>query len=219
MRAELTASHSRVSKILNDIGYLLGSRRLYLLHHTAVQDTLRLSEDQLQQVHPLLEKRREALLIRPGPDAWQRRNQELAALEKVAAEVLRPDQLRRLGQIALQRQGSQAFRDPQVVEALRLTAEQHSKVQAIPFEVWQVRGRGRLPPLGWGLGDGPGMEPFWPRTSEMEKTILERTMNLLTVEQKAVWKELVGEPFQLPRLGGDVWLGNGPASRERQRPE
>src|SRR5207244_922865 len=55
-----------------------------------------------------------------------------ALLDKALAEILQPEQGRRLRQILLQRQGTQAFSDPQVAGELGLSAEQADRIRGLP---------------------------------------------------------------------------------------
>ena len=58
--------------------------------------------------------------------------------EAAIAVILTPDQLRRVGQIALQTKGPMAFRDPGVAATLKLTADQRERIRGIEAEVRRV---------------------------------------------------------------------------------
>jgi hypothetical protein len=54
--------------------------------------------------------------------------------ERVLAEILKPEQLKRLKQISYQRRGSNAFTDPDVAKAIQLTENQQKKTRARAWE-------------------------------------------------------------------------------------
>src|SRR5262249_26693831 len=103
-------------------------------------------------------------------------------------EILNQEQMRRLGQIALQMQGPAAFRDTDVVATLKLTAEQKESIRAIEADTFF--GFGEAP-----HGGRPGRDSgTWHR--ERRTRASERILALLTPAQTKRWKELTGEPFK-----------------------
>ena len=125
---------------------------------------LRLTGKQKSKVAGLLDRvedERKAL-FEAGRDlpSEQKRQQWLELAYAHDAEikaVLSPNELHRLWQIALRLQGTGAFRDPAVVAALKLTAEQRDGIRAI--DAAEHRGPGPKGPPGKGPGKGPGGGP------------------------------------------------------------
>src|SRR5262249_9498262 len=98
-----------------------------LLTHQAVQQELHLSGDQVQGILELAGKRRD-LRTDLRKLSWEERIahvQQLVNLETAWLDYLEPEQVQRLQQIAWQQRGPFAFTDPEVSDALRLTAEQN----------------------------------------------------------------------------------------------
>ena len=102
------------------------------------------------------------------------------------AAVLTPDQAKRLRQIAVQQQFVRAFDDPRVVESLQSTPAQRNQIRAIQDE------------------SSLAILNRWPNDPKESRKLMEQTwrtnvgriVDLLTPEQAAVWKELIGAPFE-----------------------
>ena len=117
-QAELEVTRDRVETILRDLAVLQGERQVFLLREPAVLTHLRIPAEQrsrLQELIRQLDKQR-AEEFRGfhqwTPDQRRQRSVELARKnEGKIAELLSPEQLRRLRQVALQCQGPRAFRD------------------------------------------------------------------------------------------------------------
>jgi hypothetical protein len=176
--------------IYSRLGSLRGGRQLNLLAQKSVQEDLRLSGDQAQQVARLREERHEAFRdFRPlTPEEWRAKYDELTAQETALAGLLQPEQARRLQQIALQLRGTEAFSDPEVANALQLTHEQKERIWALQDEtrrvIWAVYHAGDTSPEG-----RKKLEELW-------QSARKQLLDVLTDEQKARWKELTGEPFK-----------------------
>jgi Spy/CpxP family protein refolding chaperone len=167
-----------------------GGGQLGLLSQKSVQDELKLSEDQIKQATQLSEKQREA--FRGARDLSQEERQKkfadmVAANDKALAEILKPDQLKRLKQISLQLRGTMAIADPETVAALKLTDEQKEKVKTIAEDFRKEAGN---------RAGGGDREEARKRRAEARKTAEDQLMAVLTDEQKTKWKELAGEPFK-----------------------
>jgi hypothetical protein len=99
--------------------------------------------------------------------------QERAAPEE-SAKLLSAEQTRRLNQLLMQQAGVWAFMDPAVSEAIQLTPAQRAALAATPKE---ARANPRPP------GEKDDGSP------------LDRITWVFTADQRARWRELVGEPF------------------------
>ena len=179
-----------------------------LLSQESVRKELNLTEDQAKSASELNQKRRDSFgsLRDLGRDEARAKMEERAkADEKVVADLLKPEQLKRLKQIVWQQRGPQALSEPEVATALGLTDEQKTKAKAIQEKSW-ADGR----ELFQGGGDRQGA---WQKAEDLRKKAGEDLTALLTDEQKTKWKDLTGEPFkgELQRFRG----GDGGGRRRR----
>lgn len=215
-------------------GDLLG-----LLGRDEVRQELQMADDQIDG----LQKVRERLPRPERPDfdfrnASEQQRAEFAARMRAQAaeraeavneqldELLLPEQLKRLKQIALQQQGVQALLTPevaselglseQVSESLKSTAETHQqKVREAIQAAMGDRGGQRGPGRGEGAGRGGEMrERMETLRTEGDAALLA----LLTDEQKAKFEELKGQPFELAARGFGRGEG-GPRGEAGQRGE
>jgi serine/threonine protein kinase len=179
----------RLSSALR-LNWLRNGGPLLLLEQPSVREELELSEDQARQVARLAARRRAAFWDSPDVslERWRAKFEELAAQEKAVLEGLRPEQARRLKQIAWQEGGASAFGDPELLEALGLTEEQGERIRAIRDEARRA---------AWVLPRPGGPRPEdWKKAADSWKAAHDRVMAVLTAEQEARWKELTGEPFK-----------------------
>ncbi len=176
-----------------------GADLLGLLSQKSVQDELKLSDEQQKQATEADTKRGglEGLRDLSQAERQAKFQERTAASEKTAAEILQPEQLKRLKQISLQQQGAFAYERPEVSSALQLTNSQMDQLKAI-----QADAREKM------RGAFQGGQPDREKIQAARKAVAEQAAGVLTDEQKTKWKELVGEPFTgeiVPPAGG----GNG----------
>jgi Spy/CpxP family protein refolding chaperone len=192
---ELRETKRSVEKILADLTILEGVGNLHLLSQTAVQDDLELSPEQRLKITDLSDR-----LMAQGMELFRRFGQLSAEerqtrfLDQARADdaamnaVLTRSQVSRLRQIALQSQGLAAFRDPVVVDALKLTGEQRKKIRAIESDQFFSSIEGMRP--------GASPEDFRKSFDQKRLVTLDRVRKLLTPEQEQTWNTLSGKPFQ-----------------------
>ena len=128
-QAELRDTTQQVETILADLAVLRAAGELYLLIQPSALDDLRLDPGQRAKVAELSARAGKRWLESFGDPARQPRAAERVRLALEQARVneaevdaiLTQSQRLRLRQIALQAEGSGAFREPEVVDALRLT--------------------------------------------------------------------------------------------------
>jgi hypothetical protein len=168
-----------------------------LLGQKPVRDELKLSEDQANTISKLSEKHRD---FPGGGDDWLRRSAEE---DRAVADLLRPEQAKRLQQIVWQLRCVHALGDREVADALQLGADQRERIRALQDdaqkEMWSPR---RGPP--WAGGRSP--DEFW-------KGVGDRVLAVLTDDQRAKWKEMNGPPFD-----GEVRLWPPPPPGRRPGP-
>src|SRR5439155_12803853 len=113
-----------------------------LLGNKSVQEELKMSKEQADKAQEALQKTREkqkeafSKLQDLSQEERREKMQELqkvigAETDKLAASILKPEQLKRFKQIELQQRGYQAFTDPELQKTLKLTDEQKEKIKAI----------------------------------------------------------------------------------------
>jgi hypothetical protein len=187
IQEELEASRAKVETILAELTTLMGEGRYAVLHRKPVQDELGLAEDQRDALARIDRRRREGYREFPRLALGERERRRVALArdqEADVAKLLTPEQFRRFQQIALQDLGPAAFRDPDLVAALKLTAEQRERIRAIEIDTL------------FGKPDGfrPGQPPTWEARAEAMRSAMEKAQALLTEEQARQWKKMTGEP-------------------------
>jgi Spy/CpxP family protein refolding chaperone len=172
-----------------------------LLSNKGVQKEIKATDEQAGKLDSLAEelrgKQREAFQGNQGlsPEERREKMQEFqktlqADINKGLGEILKPEQVKRFHQIQTQTAGAGAFTTSRVAEALKLTDDQKSKVREINQETFQAIGNLRQ--------EFPNdREGAMKKMAELRKTATEKAVELLTDEQKATWKELTGEPYEV----------------------
>jgi Spy/CpxP family protein refolding chaperone len=205
-----------------------------LLENQSVQKELKLSDEQIKKVKDITqsirEKHREELdgLFKQGPQADREKMQEVfkairEETTKALADVLKPEQSKRLKEITLQDQGARAFNDEEVQKALKLSDEQKEKVKTINEDA--AKERQQLFPRGGGGGAGgrradPGaFEEMQKKMAALNKETMEKVTAVLTDDQKKAWKDLTGEPFQVKREPPRGGPRGGPGEKPRRNQE
>ncbi len=195
-RAELAVTREHVEKLLADLTALQSSGQFNLLNNSDVLSDLRASAEQRARIADLYSRLERQLRewfdpARRHPAEERARlihkTAEVAAAKEAGARViLTAEQLRRLRQIDLQIKGVPAFRDPDVVAALKLTDAQKERIRAIGGDRFAGPGR---------RGGPPGPPRPDPRTVAERR---QEALKVLTDEQRARWQEMIGEPFRGP---------------------
>ncbi|CAN5469696.1 hypothetical protein BH10PLA2_BH10PLA2_31580 [soil metagenome] len=189
-----------------------------LVNNEAVQKELKLSPDEVtkgkEALQGITEKYQEefAKLRELDQEERQAKMRELqpkqaeetyAALEK----VWKPEQVKRLKQIGVQTGGLQAFTSP-AAKSLKLSDEQKEKFQALAGEQ-----REEMQGLFGGGGD---QAENMKKLTTMRKEFTAKGLALLTPEQKKEWKELTGDPFDVPMGPGGARGGKGGKGGKRK---
>jgi Spy/CpxP family protein refolding chaperone len=133
-----------------------------------------------------------------GASPEERQEKMQAAMKEVSdgtmkevKVILNEEQLARYQQINYQAMGVDAFTQKEVAEKLKITDEQKTKIDALTAGMRQELGGLR----GQFQDDFQGA---MRKTQEVRKSTQEKVTALLTDDQKATWKELVGKPFTMP---------------------
>jgi hypothetical protein len=179
-----------------------------LVNNPAVQKELKLSEDEvtkgkeaLQSIQEKYQEERQKLQdLDPEERAPKMREmmtkqteETYTALEK----AWKPEQVKRLKQISLQQQGMMAFMSPAVDKALKITDDQKEKFRSLQMEMGEEM-------QGLRGGGGGDFQEMMKKMTEMRKEFMAKSVAVLTPEQKKEWKEMTGEPFDVPmgQFGG-----------------
>jgi Spy/CpxP family protein refolding chaperone len=148
------------------------------------QDLMEKQRGQFQKLQDLSQDERRAKM--------QELNQTLGAeIRKGLEEILKPEQAKRYQQIQLQQMGILgAPVMPRVQEALNLSDDQRSKLRTIQEDQQQA-----MREIFQSAGDDRAAA--MTKMADLRKKSNEKAMALLTDAQKATWKELTGEPFEV----------------------
>ena len=167
-----------------------------LLSQPAIQTDLKVSADQKTAIGKLLPDKPKPPRDggRPPRDTDRAKRQaEAVEIDKKLTDLLLPEQTKRLQQLIWQQRGTHALRDKEVADALLLTDDQRERIGTIQDEaqrnMWPTTGGGHRTDPGW------HSDEFW-------KDVSEKTLLVLTPEQRSKWKTMMGEPFH-----GDVRIG------------
>jgi hypothetical protein len=173
-----------------------------LVQAEAVQKALGVTDEQKTKLADMAQAMRDQ---RPGQGGGQRNRQEMtdeereqwqaqmaerreemaqrrAEQEKQIAEILDAKQVERLKQIQLQASGAMALMNDDVATQLKVTDDQRDKLRAAMRELMQ------------GGQGGPGA------MAEMREKMTAKMMELLSDDQKAAYKKMAGEPFDVSQL-------------------
>jgi serine/threonine protein kinase len=145
----------------------------FLLDQPSVREDLKLTEEQVREIGRLTRQPRDGGMERRrlSPEEWQ-------AQERAVIDVLRPEQARRLKEIALQQRGVHALASRDVADDLGLSSEQRARIRAIQDAARR------------------GMSGPKDARQDALRAAGEQVLNVLTAEQKARWKDMTGEPFR-----------------------
>jgi hypothetical protein len=172
-----------------------------LLGNEGVQKEIKATDEQVEKLQKLSESMREkgrAEFEKYQDLSQEERREKMQAfaksmneeMNKELKEILKPDQLKRFNQIALQVRGSQAFADAEIQAKLDLTADQKDKIKGIQEDsnkkMQEIREANQ--------GD---FQAMMPKFQALRKETNEKTTAVLTDSQKKTWKELTGEPFEV----------------------
>jgi hypothetical protein len=171
-----------------------------LIANKSVQTELKLTEEQVKKaaeaVGAVRKKHSEdfqALQDLQG-DERRQKQQELTKTvseetSKALGDILTADQVKRLKEITLQTRGSQAFTDAEIQTALKLTDDQKDKVKTINDDFREeMRGL---------FGGGGDPQENMKKMTAMRKEAMDKTVAVLTDDQKKSWTEMSGKPFEL----------------------
>jgi hypothetical protein len=176
-----------------------------LLTNKSVQKEMKVNDEQLKKIDALtrvLSKQRniEVAKLQRMPVSREERRAKMRDLTweihdaevKIMSDFLKPEQVKRFEQITVQHAGLFAFSIPPVQRRLKLTEQQLTKVTIVRDEASQRDGS-RTELLEKSAKDPEAKK----KAAEVEKQTMEKIVALMSDEQKATWKDLTGEPFEV----------------------
>ena len=178
-----------------------------LLMAPPVQEELELSDEQIEQIEPIGETLRAAMMERLrdqgggatnlSPEERRSRFEEISrelnhrSMEELK-DVLSAEQMSRLQQIEIQQSGVLAFDQPAVTEKLKLSDEQAGKIETILTSYRQearaIMEEGR---------DADDRREVMSRFFDLRQSSMDQAMAILDDSQKSAWDEMTGEPFAM----------------------
>jgi hypothetical protein len=174
-----------------------------LIMNESVHKELKLSDEQIQSakeaVHRIRQQHRADFDKAISTDAGGERRQEVVRiLQGVSAdtltqlqELLKPQQLQRLKQIELQGRGLRAFEDAAIVETLRLTPDQKTKLRSIAERAGRAMSQSLQP------GDrAASSSQALQRLFAARRQTMDEAVKVLTPEQRKAWADRTGPPFE-----------------------
>ncbi len=202
----------------------MGGGAAMLLLSKGVQDELKLTADQIEKardaVAKIQEKHKDDFGKLRDLAAEERRTKSQELIKSVSDEilkalgdVLKPEQTKRLNQIALQQLGVDALLDE---KTLKLTEDQQKKIKTLRDDADKER-RDLFQNTPRGGGD---FRETMQKVADLRKTTLGKAVDVLDPTQKKAWKDLTGDPFEVkfdaPPGGGRRPPGGGDKPKEKE---
>jgi hypothetical protein len=190
-----------------------------LIHHPAVQKELKLNDKQVEMLKDIRqiirnklkdgldEKNQTADKVQRREKSIDLRKRYFEEAQKAMQEILTPAQWKRFQQINLQQKFAQAFSEPEVEKALKLSQPQKERIRALVAEESQeLIGINR---------DPKSRDEAAKLIGALHRQTLERIGTLLSADQRTQWKEMVGEPFEL-KVGVVIARKDGSPTTDRK---
>ncbi len=183
-----------------------------LLRNDKVQEELKLTDDQKAGIKKATDTvsakykddMDKARADRDFPKMGELRKSMSADLEKALADVLKPEQTKRVKQIQVQNAGLAAFSMDDVQTALKLTDKQKDDVKQEGKDL-----QDDIRDLMQGAqGDREKMADAMKKVQALRTDTLSKIVDGLSDDQKKTWKDLTGDKFAVA-LGGPGGFGPG----------
>jgi hypothetical protein len=184
-----------------------------LILNPSVQEHLKVSQEDAKQFKKVTEdvrakhkdeieelKEKQQELKEKAKDFPRHANAQLwKALAKSIGEALDEEQQKRFKQLRLQRQGIQAFATAEIQKALKLTEEQKAEIKPISDSMLatfqeiqqQAQKEAKLNPQK----ASQIYQKAQAKVDSLQQESIGKALGKLTLQQKKLWREMVGEPF------------------------
>jgi hypothetical protein len=133
----------------------------------------------------------------------ERNREERAKL----AEILLPNQLKRLTEIYVQQAGTGALQDEEIAKELGISDAQKTQIAKVRDD-FSAKRREMFQPGGGGRGGGD-FEAMRAKMVEMNKAQDEQILAVLSAQQKTKFEEMKGKTFDMPEGAGRGGRGPG----------
>jgi hypothetical protein len=193
-----------------------GAGKPLLLANPKVKQEIKLTEEQDSRVLKIVKEaqnkyepeiRKAGLdrdrLLKVGLEAIQETRERI---NKALPDILSADQLKRLDQIQIQANGIISFKRPDVQKKLNLTLRQKLEILKIGSDFKQQIDEVFKDASNAPLRRAPAAIQ---KSKELKNAATEKAVETLTSEQKHIWKEMNGEPFDF-KLELPIRLGRRP---------
>jgi hypothetical protein len=175
----------------------------FLVFRQKVQDELKLSDDQKKKLENRLQglvQDAMQLFQKLGEKRPEDREKELQAYRQKAQEILtaflqgllQEEQLKRLRQVMLQREGLFALGDAEIMKDLEIADKQRQQFFAVVQELQK-----QIEPLMKEAQNGANPDEIRPKAMKIRREHEGKIEALLTDSQKRRWKEMLGKPLAL----------------------
>ena len=178
-----------------------GFGNLYLLAQTAVQEDLRLTPEQREQVRDVvreLVEKQQAFTREKDPGRRKELADEAVQFrlrhDRLAPDLLDPTQAERLKQLSLQFRTTASFWDPEVRAALKITDEQFGRIKTIATEKYSEWNR----ETEAAFRKDKDFPAYQKGLAENRARRDREEVRVLTPEQQAKWNQMLGDPFSGP---------------------
>lgn len=181
-----------------------------LLGNPSVQQELKMTEEQVSKATAMLEEVRGKYmdqireLAQQGPEGrekMQALGREMTAdIKKAAKEMMKPEQLKRFGEIELQQAGAAALESAEVVEKLKISDDQKGKIQELVMASNQ-----EMRSIMQSAFQGGDRQEAMKKVAELRTSTTKKALEVLTADQQKSFTEMLGSPFEIkfqPRGGG-----------------
>jgi hypothetical protein len=173
--------------------------KLLLLRQKSVQEELNLSPEVVRKIQEFTNKQADVFgnVLKQDKAGLAKKLEAMEAENKqFVADTLTKEQNHRLDQITLQITGLYQLTRPEVAKALNLTADQLAEVTKLQKEAREGLAAMLKNPSKEGRGE---------KLTQQNRETRKKIMALLTDEQRAKVREMVGKPFE-----GKIEIEEGP---------
>lgn len=178
--------------------------QLDLLRHPGVQKELQLSPEQTKKFQDLSAQQTDILKNFDAKDGMAKLKELVDLTTRTLKETLTAEQSTRLNQLLIQSKGPTAFFDPEVMKEISLTNEQRLEVGRAMSDAMRKRVES--------FKDFKDVKPedFVKKMADMNRTMMNDLVRVLTPEQQQKWKALIGKPYEGVLPGPGIGFGPGP---------
>jgi Spy/CpxP family protein refolding chaperone len=166
-----------------------GPNPLTMIRHKAALEELKLTKEQTEKLKDFMTEWRDKMLALVENGQRDKLPGVLKEQQEKLFKILTPEQVKRLKQVTLQVHGLWAMTTPEAAKELRLTDDQTKKLRALQSETEKQMNK-------LFEGGATTRTEAQKKVAELHAAANEKGLQVLTEEQRARWKGLLGEPFK-----------------------